>query len=142
MTVTARQQCMLVWPEENMLDIPLSVFTSLKKQRNQAKVSGTASYNREFSIYDERNPKNRISIMGNPTLGEVKTMIIGVRNLSANEKSGEVWFNELRLKEYNNKGGWAAQGNLNVQLSDFGTVNLQGKYQTGGFGGLEEGVSP
>ena len=137
----SRQQCELVWPEENMLDIPLSVFTSLKRMRNQAKAEGIASYNREFSIYDESQPKNRVSIMGNPTLGEVKTMIIGVRNLSGDEKNGEVWFNELRLRDYNNKGGWAAQGNLNVQLSDFGTVNLQGKYMTDGFGGLEEGVS-
>ena len=78
--------------------------------------------------------------MGNPSLGEVKTMIIGVRNLSSDIKSGEVWVNELRLQEYNNEGGWAAQGNLNVQFSDFGTVNVQGRYITEGFGGLEEGV--
>lgn len=79
--------------------------------------------------------------MGNPTLGEVKTMIIGVRNLSSNIKSGEVWVNELRMKEYNNTGGWAADANLNVQLSDLGNVNLQGRYVTQGFGGLEDGVS-
>ena len=36
-------------------------------------------------------------------------MIIGVRNKSGEQKSGEVWVNELRLKEYNNTGGWAAQ---------------------------------
>jgi len=49
--------------------------------------------------------------------------------------------NELRLKEYENEGGWAAQGNLNLQLSDFGTVNLQGQYISEGFGGLEDGVA-
>ena len=137
----SRAGCEAVWPEENMLDIPLSAFTSLKKQRNQARNLGTASYNQEFSIYDDDQPKNRLSIVGNPTLGEVKTMIIGVRNLASDQKSGEVWVNELRLLEYNNKGGWAAQANLNVQLSDFGTVNLQGRYTTDGFGGLEEGVN-
>lgn len=79
--------------------------------------------------------------MGNPSLGEVKTMILGVRNLSGAPKSGEVWINELRLLEFNNEGGWAAQGNLNVQLSDFGTVNVQGKYISDGFGGLEDGVA-
>ncbi len=130
-----------VWPEANMLDVPLSIFTSIKKQRNQLVAQGTTSYNREFSIYDEDHPNDRISIMGNPTLGEVKTMIIGVRNLSGDIKSGEVWVNELRLLDYNNKGGWAAQGNLNVQLSDLGTVNVQGRYTSDGFGGLEEGVS-
>ena len=130
-----------VWPEDNMLDVPLSIFTSLKKQRNQAIAQGNGSYNREFSIYDENHPNDRVSIVGNPTLGEVKTMIIGVRNLSSELKSGEVWVNELRLLDYNNSGGWAAQGNLNVQLSDFGTVNLQGRYESDGFGGLEQGVN-
>ena len=130
-----------VWPEDNMLDIPLSLFTNLKKERNKAKVEGTASYNQIFSAYDEDKPANRISIIGNPSLGEVKTMIIGVRNLSGEAKSGEVWVNELRLKEYNNEGGWAAQGNLNVQLSDFGTVNMTGSYRSEGFGGLEDGVA-
>lgn len=130
-----------VWPEENMLDIPLSVFTNLKKARNTAKSQGLASYNTVYTAYDEDKPNNKISILGNPTLGEVKTMMIGVRNLSGDIKSGEVWVNELRLKEYNNKGGWAAQGALNVQLSDIGSLNATGKIVTDGFGGIEEGVA-
>lgn len=137
----SRADCLAVWPEENMLDIPLNAFTTLKKDRNKAKGEGTASYTRVFSAYDSDNPANKVSIMGNPTLGEVKTMIIGVRNLAGESKSGEVWVNELRLKEYNNSGGWAAQGNLNIQLSDFGTLNMQGRYTSEGFGGLEDGVA-
>lgn len=133
--------CKAVWPEENMLDVPLSVFTALKKARNKAKGQGLASYNVAYSTYDEDKPNNKISIMGNPTLGEIKTMVVGVRNLSGEIKSGEVWINELRLKEYNNKGGWAAQGTLNVQLSDFGSVNATGKIITEGFGGIEDGVA-
>ncbi|MCR5130032.1 MAG: cell surface protein SprA [Prevotella sp.] len=135
------QDCRAVWPEENMLDIALEVFTNLKKARNRAKAEGSASYNRVYTDYDPDRPQNKVSVMGNPTLGEVKTMIIGVRNLSNTPKSGEIWVNELRLKEYNNEGGWAAQGNLNMQLSDLGTVNVQGRYTSQGFGGLEEGVS-
>ena len=130
-----------VWPEENMLDVPLSVFTDLKKARNLAKSQGQASYSSVYSAYDGDNPNNKISIVGNPTLGEVKTMMIGVRNLSGEIKSGEVWVNELRLKEYNNQGGWAAQGTLNVQLSDIGTLNATGKMVTDGFGGIEDGVA-
>ena len=129
-----------VWPEENMLDVDMTVFTALKKERNKAKSEGTASYNQIFSIYDDNNPNNRISIVGNPSLGEVKTMIIGVRNLSSQQKSGEVWVNELRLREYNNEGGWAASGAMNVRLSDFGSVNMAGRYMSDGFGGLEESV--
>ena len=135
------RDCQLVWPEENMLDVSLDIFTALKKARNLAKSEGLAAYNRLYTQYDADRPQNKISIMGNPTLGEVKTMIIGVRNLSGTQKSGEIWVNELRLKEYSNEGGWAAQGNLNMQLSDLGTVNVQGRYTSEGFGGLEEGVA-
>lgn len=130
-----------VWPEENMLDIPLSVFTNLKKARNTAKSQGLASFSVPYTAYDEDKPNNKISIVGNPTLGEVKTMMIGVRNLSGETKSGEVWVNELRLKEYNNTGGWAAQGALNVQLSDIGSLNATSKIVTDGFGGIEDGVA-
>lgn len=131
----------LVWPIENMLDIPLHLLTSVKKQRNKARGTGGASFNRVFSVYDTDHPANKVSIMGNPTLGEVKTMIIGVRNLSSSQKSGEVWVNELRLKEFNNEGGWAARGQLNVQLSDFGSVDINASHSTDGFGGLEQGVN-
>ena len=130
----------IVWPEDNMLNIPLEALTTLKRDRNKARANGQASYNQPYSAYDSNKPNNKMTVMGNPSLGEVKTIIIGVRNLSGEQKSGEVWFNELRLREYTNDGGWAAQGNLNIQLSDFGTLNLQGKYATAGFGGLEEGV--
>lgn len=133
--------CALVWPADNMLDIDMSVFTALKKARNQARAVGGASYTRVYSEYDSDKPNNKVSVMGNPSLGEVKTMMIGVRNISGSVKSGEVWVNELRLLEFNNKGGWAASGALNMQLSDFGTVNLTGKMMTDGFGGLEEGIA-
>ena len=133
--------CRAVWPQANMLDIDLSIFTKLKKARNKARSMGTASFTTLYGDYDPNNQNNRINIMGNPSLGEVKTMMIGVRNLTGSVKSGEVWVNELRLIDVVNKGGWAASGALNIQLSDVGTVNLTGKIVTEGFGGLEDGVA-
>ena len=130
----------IVWPEENMLDINLSIFTDIKRDRNVQKSQGGASYAQLFSGYDPDHPGNKVSVMGNPTIGDVKVMMIGVRNISGEVKSGEVWVNELRLLESNNDGGWAASGNLKVQLSDFGYVNVTGRYVSDGFGGLEEGV--
>ena len=132
--------CSAVWPEENMLDIDLKKFTALKKNRNREKSLGNASYNKEFSEFDSDQPNNRISVMGNPTLGEVKTIMIGVRNNGRTTKSVEVWANELRLQEFSNEGGWAAQGALNVQLSDLGSVNVQGHMEKAGFGGIEQSV--
>ena len=133
--------CLAVWPAENMVDINFDLFTSIKKQRNAQASIGVAAMNRLFSSYDENHPSNRISIMGNPTLGEVKTIMIGIRNNSGKTKSIEVWVNELRLQEFSNNGGWAAQGNLQVQLSDLGSVNATAKMITSGFGGIEQSVA-
>jgi len=135
--------CRAVWPENNMLNIPLEIFTQVKKMRNRAKSENPSlySFSVPFTYTDPDHPNNVVTVLGNPSLGEVKTMMIGVRNMVPQPKSGEIWVNELRLKEYNNNGGWAAQGTLNVQMSDFGVVNVSGKYQSEGFGGLEDGVS-
>lgn len=138
---TTREDAKIVWPEENMLDIDLSIFTNLKRERNKKKAVGMANYSSIYSEYDSSKPNNKISIMGNPSLGEIRTVMIGVRNNSRSTKSIEVWVNEMRLQQYSNKGGWAAQGNLNLQLSDVGSVNLTGHVETDGFGGLEERVN-
>jgi cell surface protein SprA len=132
-----------VWNENNNLDILLSVLTSLKKRRNTAKntASSGVSYSKLYSEYDPDKPANKISIIGNPSLAEVKTMMIGVRNNSRSTKSAEVWVNELRLSDFNEDGGWAAQGNMNLQLSDVGSINMTGHMETAGFGGIEQSVS-
>ncbi len=133
--------CEAVWPEANMLDIDFDLLTQVKHARNVARANNQASYTQIYYEYDPDRPNNKVSVMGNPSLGEVKTMMIGVRNNSTATNSVEVWVNELRLKDYNNDGGYAAQGNLNVQLSDLGSVNLTGHVESAGFGGLEEGIS-
>ena len=131
----------MVWPVSNMLDIDLSLFTSAKRTRNKQKSLGLTSFGQLYTEYDGERPKNKISVMGNPSLGEVRTIMIGVRNNSRSLKSVEVWANELRLQQFSNKGGWAAQTALNLQLSDLATVNFSGHMETEGFGGLEESVS-
>ena len=133
--------CRAVWPEANMINIDMDILTELKKERNKQKSLGLTSFNQLFHLYDEHHPNNRISIMGNPTLGEVKTIMIGVRNNGRTVKSVEVWANELRLQEFTNEGGWAAQGSLNIQLSDLGSVNATGHVETAGFGGIEQTVA-
>ena len=134
--------CKAVWPEANMLDIDFVKLTELKRRRNMAVGNDPEVLKtRIYSEFDEDNPKNRISVVGNPTIGKVKTVMIGVRNNSRSTKDIEVWLNELRLTGFNNQGGWAAQSALNVQLSDAGSVNMSGRAETAGFGGLEQGVS-
>jgi len=132
-----------VWPESNMLNIPLSLFTNLKLERNQEKSDPESgvTFTRLYSNYDPEKPANKVSIIGNPSLAEVKTIMIGVRNNARTRKSAEVWVNELRLTEFDEDGGWAARGNVNVQLSDIGNINVGGHVETAGFGGLEQGVN-
>lgn len=133
--------CRLVWPEENMLDIDLSLFTTLKKERNRQKSMGHASYSIPFSDYDQDKPNNKITVMGNPSLGNIKTLMVGVRNNSRSAKNVEVWINELRLQGYTEEGGLAARANLDIAASDLATVSVNGRIETSGFGGLEQGIN-
>ena len=132
-----------VWPSENMLNFRLEVLTNLKLERNRQKRAGEngVSYQTVFSSTDPDNERNTIRIKGNPSLAEVKTIMIGIRNNSTDIKSGEVWVNELRLTDFNEDGGWAANANLNVALSDLGTVNVAGRIETAGFGALDQSLN-
>lgn len=46
--------------------------------------------------------------------------MIGVRNGGQGSKSAEVWVNELRLSDYLEQGGWAANADMQLQVSDWG----------------------
>lgn len=134
-----------VWPNSNKMDFRFEVLTDLKLKRNKAKREGVAGvdYQTVYTDYDhdtDRN-QNQISIVGNPSLSEVKTIMIGIRNNSNDIKSAEVWVNELRLTDFNESGGWAADANLNVALSDLGTINVGGRIETAGFGALDQSLS-
>jgi len=133
-----------VWPEENMFDFPLSVFTSAKIARNKAKRAGNEGVSNTipYVVYDEANgkPQNKITVLGNPTLEEVSTIMIGVRNSGQHEASGEIWVNELRLSQFNEQGGVAAMANAALSLSDIAQVNVAGRLETAGYGSIESNV--
>jgi cell surface protein SprA len=132
----------LVWPEANMLDFTFDLLTNLKLERNREKrkANSIVTFYTPYSSYDPNKPMNKITVVGNPSLSEVKTIMIGVRNNSMEVKSIVVWVNELRLTDFDEGGGWAANANLNVAVSDLGTVNLGGRMETAGFGALDQGV--
>lgn len=130
-----------VWPEGNRIDLSLELLTDLKLRRNRLLHEGELTG--IFSPYSEDDPDKpgkRITIMGNPSLAEVKGMMIGIRNNSSSPRSGEIWVNEMRLGEYDEKGGWAAEGNIGLSLSDIGTLQLSGRKETAGFGALNQGL--
>lgn len=132
----------LVWPEENMFDFPLSVFTDLKVERNAEKRQdySNITFQTIFSKYDPEKLRNKVTVTGNPTLSDVRTIMIGVRNASPSVKAGTVWVNELRLSDFNENGGWAGKVNMNIGVSDIGSINVGGQIQTAGFGSVDQSL--
>ncbi len=134
----------IVWPKENMFDFPLKVFTAAKTARNKAKRAGNEGVSNTipYVIYDDANdkPQNKITVLGNPTLEEISTIMIGVRNNGQHEASGEIWVNELRLSQFNEQGGVAAMANASLAISDIAQVNVAGRLETAGYGSIESNV--
>jgi cell surface protein SprA len=141
-----------IWPDANILDLELDKFINLKLSRNSAvnNSNGTLKITNLYTVLDETG-KNKVSIKGNPSLSNVRTIMIGVRNPKQNPvapngddgltKCGEVWVDELRLTDFDNKGGWAATGRISTKLADIGNVTLSGTYKSIGFGTIDQKVS-
>jgi cell surface protein SprA len=132
-----------VWPEANILNIRTDSLTALKLSRNREKsnVGSGVTYNTVYSRNDAVNGRNTMSIIGNPSLSDVQVIMIGVRNNSKEVRSAEIWVNELRVTDFDESGGWAANTNMNLNISDFATVSASGNIETAGFGGLEQSVT-
>ena len=134
----------LVWPDANMFNFALKVLTDAKLARNKAKRAGTAGVSNTipYIVYDEESghPQNKITVMGNPTLEDVASIMIGVRNNGQHDASGEVWVDELRLSQFNEQGGVAAMANAALAISDIAQVNVAGRLETAGYGSIEANV--
>ncbi len=123
-----------IWPDVNNLDFALDDLIKLKERRNR--LSNNALY------YKETLPNGRsYAVIGNPNLGEVKGMLLAVENVRRETVCTEVWFNELRLSDLDEKGGWAALARVDMRLADLGTLTLSGTATTRGFGTLEQRVN-
>lgn len=132
----------VVWPTENELDLPFSLLSECKLKRNEAKRAYGSNMTLQdvYTMTDPDNNKNRVRIKGNPSTGNVVVMMLGVRAHGAGTKSAEVWFNELRLTDFNERGGWAARGRGTLKLADVASVQLSGQYSSVGFGGIDQSV--
>ncbi len=139
----------IVWPDENRLNIPLELFTSLKLDRNDAMREGGSNIT-ITDIFEGTHPgwnsgKNRVKIKGNPNLGNVQVFMMGVRNkrgqVNTGPKSVEVWANELRLTDFDEEGGWAANTRVSTRLADLGSVTVAGRTRSSGFGSIDQNVN-
>jgi cell surface protein SprA len=132
-----------VWPEANNLEITLDELVNAKTQRNNAQVANPAAVSLLTPYVITLSTGRRITIKGSPNLSNVRVLMLGLRNPrdpSGNgpEVCGEVWVNELRLSDFDEKGGWAALGRVQATLADLGSATLSGRHSTPGFGNLEE----
>ncbi|HVZ56370.1 MAG TPA: cell surface protein SprA [Chitinophagaceae bacterium] len=124
-----------IWPAANNLDFDLDELTKLKMKRNLAGVSPS-------QYYSETMPDGRTyALIGNPNLGEVQGILMGVQNNRNANVCTEVWFNELRLSKLDEKGGWAATGRVDLTLADLGSISLAANARSHGFGTLEQSVN-
>lgn len=134
-----------IWPEENEITLPLEYLTALKilKLQNNPNIvvdaNGIGFIEEENSEIGSPNNRLTLGIKGNPNFGLVRTLMIGVKNKSGEVQRGEVWFNELRMSDMDNKGGYAAVANLDTNLADFATISATTRMSTIGFGSLEQG---
>ena len=139
----------VVWPEENDVSIDFEALKEVKNLRNGSTFSLADVYEIQAdhdTLSNKGKPGALFKVKGNPNLGLVKTIMIGVRNPIAPEggcdatdtKSIEIWVNELRAFGLDERGGVAGLARMNVQLADFGTLDFQGEASTIGFGALDQ----
>lgn len=139
----------IVWPEANRFDIKMSVLQEAKKERNR-QLNAPGSSLSLSDVFAFRDDSNRVYVCGNPNLSNIKVIMVGIRNPirtrdpnndTGNPKSAEVWVNELRLSDFIENGGWAANAHLQARLADLGTVDVVGQASTPGWGSIDKKVN-
>ncbi|MDE5555037.1 MAG: cell surface protein SprA, partial [Muribaculaceae bacterium] len=133
----------IVWPKSNYLNFNLQSLVNLKKERNAAKRSEESGvgYATLFTGRDPDNERNRMAVIGNPSLSDVRVILIGIRNNSTATKAGTVWVNELKVTDFNEEGGWAAKANATLNVSDIATLNFGAHIETAGFGSVDQSLN-
>jgi len=138
----------LIWPIENELNITFEQLLDAKQERNKAVRDGIHSSTTDPFLGTDK----QVTVVGNPNISMVKTIMLGVRNPrkgspnstsndDGSSKCGEIWLNELRLTDFDERGGYAANGRINARLADFANVNLTGSMSTIGFGSIDQSLT-
>lgn len=140
-----------VWqPDFNSIDVPIELLSQIKAAYLKNPSFSEASYfDENLQPIDEFDPisglpgdkRYKFAIKGNPSLGSIRTIMIGVKNPSTqlgDVLCGEVWFNELRIAGIDSESGWAAIGSLDANIADFANLSASGRFSTIGFGSIDQ----
>ncbi|MDG4714910.1 cell surface protein SprA [Winogradskyella marincola] len=141
-----------IWPAVNEINISLDILQDIKSQG----IFDQTLSNEDPTFYNvidgvlndtpvaEFSPlatgQQRVAIKGNPNFGDIRVLMVGVKNsgITGTPACGEVWFNELRMSDLENEGGWAAVVSMDSNIADFADISATGRRSTIGFGGLEQ----
>ncbi|APY08721.1 cell surface protein SprA [Winogradskyella sp. J14-2] len=141
-----------IWPAVNEINISLDILQDIKSQG----IFNQTLSNEDPTFYDvidgvlnetpvaEFSPlatgQQRVAIKGNPNFGDIRVLMVGLKNsgITGTPACGEVWFNELRMSDLENEGGWAAVVSMDSNIADFADVSATGRRSTIGFGGIEQ----
>ena len=143
-----------LWPKDNEINLPLDVLAQIKA----IGISDGSLSNPDATFYDVINGEpipitgdqysnyvagqHRIAVKGNPNFGDIRTLMVGLKNGSnRNDVCGSTWFNELRMSDMDNEGGWATVVSMDTNFADFMNISATGRQSTSGFGSLEQGPS-
>jgi len=131
-----------IWPVQNEIDFAITDLTNVKLERNKS-INNDPTL-KVFS-YSKTMPNGQIiTVVGNPDLSTVQTLMIGLRNPYNGDKKTAtacIWADELRLTGFVSNPSYATTARMNLKLADLATVNLSGKYTTVGWGALDQKVS-
>lgn len=132
----------LIWPKENEIELEIDLLKAVKVERDRNNIDISIPYSKVIP-----NTNYRITVVGNPDLSDIQTLLVGVKNPDNGvdddglSKSVCIWANELRALGYDNQNGWAANASLRTKLADFAQVDLNTRYTSIGYGALNTTVA-
>ena len=128
-TPSTARTAMEIWPDENTINLAIQDLVNAKLDRDNRKIA----LDQRFQYPDN----DKIFVKGRPSLSNVATIVLGVRNTDNIARNLVLWVDEVRLQGIDDKGGYAANASLNFNLGDFAMVNANAAMSTIGFGALD-----
>lgn len=155
-----REDVDMIWkPDQNSVNIVLSVLNELKQLRNLDGIDPDIIYERSDILRDAA-PGATVAIRGNPSLDRITEIGLGIRNpaiIHEDDDAGkrvvagrnnrnvpkngqsinaELWLNELRVSGFDNNRAWSGNVNARIQMADFASLNARFSHTQDGFGSI------
>ncbi|MEM0963649.1 MAG: cell surface protein SprA, partial [Bacteroidota bacterium] len=124
----------------NPINVVFASLNDVKLQRDRAINEGEATVNERFTVAAANSPPGAtVTVRGQPSIQDVRTMVLGVRNGSgglAVVDTVSIWFNELRATGYDEAGAASGFLTATLGLADVASVNARLSFTQDGFGEL------